>query len=106
MDQARAVQRQLSQMTTGKVVVAVNREEERAIKDAFTCVICKGPVSHPIFATCCKSLVGCRTCVDTWYDRPPPASCPKCRSQDGTRHAVTGLNEAVHALRAIVENTN
>ena len=42
MGQARAIQRQLSQLTTGKVVVAVSREEELAINDAFSSVICKG----------------------------------------------------------------
>ncbi|KAH3826553.1 hypothetical protein DPMN_128459 [Dreissena polymorpha] len=37
--------------------------------------------------------------MDTWYESPPPASYPKCMSQDGTRRAMTGFYEAVHALR-------
>ncbi|KAH3782711.1 hypothetical protein DPMN_160630, partial [Dreissena polymorpha] len=35
MGQARAIQRQLSQLTTGKVLVAVSREDELAINDAY-----------------------------------------------------------------------
>jgi len=52
-------------------------------------------------ATCCNSLIGCQTYVPT--SRPVPAACPKCRSQEGTRHAVRGLHEVVHALRNIVD---
>ncbi|KAH3834813.1 hypothetical protein DPMN_108146 [Dreissena polymorpha] len=62
-------------------------------------LIHSGPVSQPTFATCCKSLVGCKNCMDTWYESLPPASYPKCMSQDGTQRVMTGLYEAVHALR-------
>ena len=58
-----------------------------------------GPVSHPTFALFCTLLVRCKNCMDTWYESPPPASYPKCMSQDGTRRAMTGLYQAVHALR-------
>jgi len=40
-EQARAAQRQIDALTSGKVVVAVSRDDEKAIKDAFACVICK-----------------------------------------------------------------
>ena len=63
-----------------------------------------GPMAQPMFATCCNSLIGCQTCVATWFaTRPAPAPCPKCRSQEGDRHAVRGIHEAVHALRNIVD---
>ncbi|KAH3713621.1 hypothetical protein DPMN_073416, partial [Dreissena polymorpha] len=75
IDLARAVQRQLSQLTSGIVVAAETREDERAIKNTFR------PVSHPIFETRCKILVGCNNCVNTWCKSLPPAGCPKCNGR-------------------------
>ena len=36
-----------------------------------------------IFAKCCKTLLGCQTCVDTWYrgEQGQARACPKCRGE-------------------------
>ena len=41
----------------------------RALSDTFKCKICqRAPIIPPvIFARCCKSILGCRGCIDTWY---------------------------------------
>ncbi|KAH3724953.1 hypothetical protein DPMN_050780, partial [Dreissena polymorpha] len=80
-------------------VRAVSQEEERA-KNTFALSDKFSTSVAPISANCCKSLGGCKTCVDTWYESTLPVRWPTCKSQDGTRRAVTGLHEAVH-LKAI-----
>ena len=34
-----------------------------------------------IFARCCKSVIGCQSCVDTWYrgEERQQCTCPNCR---------------------------
>ena len=34
-----------------------------------------------IFARCCKTILGCQVCVDTWYrgDEGQQRTCPNCR---------------------------
>ena len=52
--------------------------------DTFKCAICQStPMIPPIiFAKCCKSILGCQSCVDTWYRGAEGQSrtCPRCRS--------------------------
>ena len=54
--------------------------------DTFRCAICQStPMVPPIiFAKCCKSILGCQSCVDTWYcgaDGQTTRTCPRCRSE-------------------------
>ena len=39
------------------------------LAEAFKCNIChRAPIAPPvIFARCCKAIVGCQICVDTWF---------------------------------------
>ncbi|KAA0724137.1 hypothetical protein E1301_Tti022212 [Triplophysa tibetana] len=46
---------ELSSQTPAKTLTAVQTEK---IKAAFTCIVCKGPIDQPVFATCCRSLIG------------------------------------------------
>ena len=52
--------------------------------ETFKCSICQStPMVPPIiFAKCCKCILGCQTCVDTWYrgEEGQTRTCPKCRS--------------------------
>ena len=52
--------------------------------DTFKCSICQStPMVPPIiFAKCCKSILGCQSCVDTWYrgTEGQTRTCPRCRS--------------------------
>ncbi len=53
--------------------------------ETFKCAICQStPIQPPIiFAKCCKSILGCERCVDTWYEGSSgqSRSCPKCRAE-------------------------
>ena len=55
---------------------------QRKLSETFKCNICQhSPISPPvIFARCCKSVVGCQTCVDQWYRGEDGISkkCPLC----------------------------
>ena len=54
--------------------------------DNFKCAICHAIIKPPaIFSNCCKSLLGCESCVDTWYKGEGGLSktCPKCRAERG-----------------------
>ena len=57
------------------------------LHDAFSCCICKGsPITPPaIFARCCRSIIGCKRCVDQWYkgDQGVEKRCPLCRGERG-----------------------
>ena len=59
-----------------------------------------------IFAQCCKSIIGCQICIDTWYrgDDGITQKCPLC----GTGHALPetmrqhGLDDFLHAIKPIL----
>jgi len=50
--------------------------------DTFKCRICHtSPIRPPvIFTRCCKNILGCNLCVDTWFtgDDGRQKSCPLC----------------------------
>ncbi|XP_070409094.1 uncharacterized protein [Nothobranchius furzeri] len=78
--------------------VSLRAADAAAVKDAFACVVCKGPVVEPIVATCCQSLIGCLTCTEEW--KKNSAFCPKCRADEFGINTVrvTGLSDALAAL--------
>ena len=57
---------------------------KRAIRDTFKCIIChRVPIVPPVIVTkCCKTILGCSTCVNTWYtgEDALTKTCPACRS--------------------------
>ncbi|KAI7809913.1 hypothetical protein IRJ41_019884 [Triplophysa rosa] len=53
---------QLSDLAKTKTTAVMSNNCLQLMKDAFTCPVCKALLSEPMFAICCKSLVGCRTC--------------------------------------------
>lgn len=78
--------------------------------DTFKCIICHSPMTPPIiFAKCCKSIIGCQTCVDTWYrgEEGQMRNCPKCQMERGfvetTR--IVGLDDFLQEMRHLVDTT-
>ncbi len=75
------------------------------LNDTFKCVICQeSPMKPPvIFAKCCKSILGCQSCVDTWYqgEEMQTRTCPKCRGDRAYVETckLNGLDEFLEALR-------
>ncbi|XP_056606974.1 uncharacterized protein LOC130424974 [Triplophysa dalaica] len=90
---------ELSSQTPAKTLTEVQTEK---IKAAFTCIVCKGPIDQPVFATCCRSLIGCKLCVDQWM--ATSSQCLKCREEALSNHIflAAGLSEALLALGDII----
>ena len=80
----------------------------KLIEDSLKCKICHNtPVKPPIMmAMCCKSVVGCETCVDQWYldtnSKEELASklCPLCKSERAFAQTVRlhGLDELAEGI--------
>ena len=70
----------------------------------FKCNICQhAPISPPvIFARCCKSILGCQTCVDTWYkgDGGITKKCPLCGTDRALPDTIRlhGLDDFLEAI--------
>ena len=61
----------------------INRYEElrNKAKTCFECLICQQTsVSPNTIASCCKKILGCKTCVDRWLQEHD--ICLHCRSTD------------------------
>ncbi|KAL7372604.1 hypothetical protein ABVT39_019227 [Epinephelus coioides] len=71
-----------STMTT---TLSLSEAEIASLRMVFACLVCKGPVDKPMFSTCCRSLIGCKSCITEWNSR--------C-----SLHEVAGLSEALAAL--------
>ena len=78
-----------------------------ALRDAFKCRIClKLPVTPlVIMGKCCKTIIGCQMCTDTWYSGVDglTKSCPNCRAERGyaeTSHLL-GLDELLVAINPL-----
>ena len=60
---------------------------KRVINDTFKCQICHSvPIKPPVIATkCCKNILGCQSCVNTWYSGidSMTKTCPMCRAERG-----------------------
>ncbi|XP_049912421.1 RING finger protein 141-like [Epinephelus moara] len=85
-----------------RTTVSLTEAEAAAVKDAFTCIVCKGPVVEPMVSSCCHSVVGCRTCIEEWQQKS--AICPKCRAGDFdiNTQKLTGLSDALAVLENIL----
>ncbi|CAK6973299.1 hypothetical protein IRJ41_022630%2C partial [Scomber scombrus] len=81
----------------------VTPSQLHTIKQGFCCVVCMMFIKEPVFTACCRSIIGCKTCIKQW--RETSEHCPKCRG-DTAGHdifEVTGLSEALSALSALFE---
>lgn len=77
--------------------------------DTFKCSICQStPMVPPvIFAKCCKSILGCQSCVDTWYRGPEgqTRTCPRCRSDRAYVKTcrINGLDDFLTIISPLLE---
>ena len=57
----------------------------KILHETFCCCNCRCTMVPPVrFGRCCKSLIGCQSCVDRWFQgdsRLMQQSCPKCRTE-------------------------
>ena len=60
---------------------------KRLLRDSFRCRICHiVPIRPPlIIGKCCKAILGCGRCVNSWYSGPDALAkpCPNCRYERG-----------------------
>ena len=79
--------------------------------DTFKCIICQStPMVPPIiFAKCCKTILGCEHCVDTWYrgEEGQTRTCPKCRSDRAYLETcrLNGLDEFLAIITPLLETS-
>ena len=65
------------------------------VMDAFMCKICQSITLPAIFARCCRTIIGCQTCVDHWYrgESGLDKKCPLCRGDRGYTCKISGLED-------------
>ena len=92
-------------ISSDKVVIEFTKKQIKTIEDTFTCVICIGTLDKPMFATCCRTLIACKACLDQWYKMG--TKCPKCRAHKARDLAfeVAGMDDAINALPFLKDNS-
>ncbi|XP_076088550.1 uncharacterized protein LOC143058959 [Mytilus galloprovincialis] len=90
--------RQVSSQTT----VRLSGLQSEAVKNSFTCLICKDLLKEPMFAKCCSTIVGCKVCVEEWLRNS--TQCHKCRSRGAKDKVfpIVGIDDGLEVLQAIV----
>ena len=80
---------------------------KQIVRDTFKCYVCHSvPVKPPIFVTkCCKNMLGCQKCVNTWYAGPDAMlkTCPICRTDRGYNETIIlrGLMEFLECIKKV-----
>ncbi|KAK9537991.1 hypothetical protein VZT92_005556 [Zoarces viviparus] len=84
--------------------VALTDDQVTTVRATFWCLICQDVMDNPVVAQCCRSVIGCRVCVDQWTATTP--HCPKCRDVDfiNRSFALTGMGDIIDALRDTIRN--
>lgn len=88
------------QVGCGRVYMFNDAQAEK-VKEAFSCCVCKGLVKEPIFATCCRTIIGCRGCIQHCLQES--SQCVKCRGENfaANTHHITGLADALEVLSSV-----
>ncbi|XP_063067125.1 uncharacterized protein LOC134458625 isoform X2 [Engraulis encrasicolus] len=97
----REVTKTLKEATAGTgrtTLLCLQEGEVNALRTVFSCLVCTGPVEKAVFASCCRSILGCRECINRWDQGHD--YCPKCRSPVDSRviTEVAGFDEAMAVL--------
>ena len=82
---------------------------QRLIRDAFQCKVCLSiPIKPPvIMSKCCKAVIGCEKCVNTWYTGPEALTktCPACRAERGYSETMIlrGLDGFLVEVKKVIQ---
>ena len=82
----------------------------RVLQDTFKCQICHSvPVRPPVIVTkCCRNILGCQQCTNTWYSGPEAMSktCPMCRADRGCNETMIlhGLTDFMDSIKKVCGN--
>ena len=81
---------------------------QKLLADGFKCKICRAVIKPPVIASnCCKQLLGCDSCIKTWYqDSPTTKNCPGCNKERGFSETMRlhGLDELLLATKDVAED--
>ena len=105
-----AIRETITEMMTLTADCSMPLGLKRVVNDTFKCYICHViPVKPPIIVTkCCKNMLGCQECVNTWYSGPDAMlkTCPICRAERGCNETMVlrGLTEFLENIRKIHDN--
>ncbi|XP_026098658.1 E3 ubiquitin-protein ligase UHRF2-like isoform X2 [Carassius auratus] len=83
--------------------VILTPSQLQTIKQGFCCVICMKFIEEPVFTECCRSIIGCKTCVVQWQETS--VHCAKCRGNtaNNTIYEINGLSDTFSVLRSLYE---
>lgn len=82
---------------------------KRILRDTFKCHICHSvPIKPPVIVTkCCKNILGCESCINTWYSGPDALvkTCPACRAERGYNETMLlrGLDEFLKQIGRVIQ---
>ena len=82
---------------------------KRVMRDTFKCHICHCvPIVPPVIVTkCCKTILGCSTCVNSWYSGQEALTktCPSCRAERGYNETMLlrGLDDFLKEIRKAIQ---
>ena len=99
----------LSEMMTLSADCRMPLGLKRILKETFKCRICPSiPIRPPVIASkCCKTLLGCESCINSWYSGPDALTktCPFCRAERGYNETMMlrGLDEFLIQIRKVVQ---
>ena len=61
-------------------------------------------MDNPVVTQCCRSLIGCRVCVDQWT--ATNTHCPRCRDEafEEKQFSITGMGDVIDILKDTIRN--
>ena len=82
-----------------------------SLKDTFKCNLCLSTIKPPLITTrCCKSILGCDSCVTKLYSGIGGSSkaCPLCRADRGFTETMClkGMDDFLKTIYSLVEDSD
>ena len=112
MMEVKAIRHDLSAVLSLSKDMKLPPDLYRQLTDTFKCHICQStPISPPVmFTRCCKSILGCEVCVDSWFggENGRSKSCPLCRAERAYSETcrLHGLDDFLTAIQLLLCDEN
>ena len=80
---------------------------QQALNECLKCKICMEIAKPPvIFGKCCQQLLGCQTCIDTWFGGNSfEKTCINCRAERAVTQTchLRGLDSLLTLVGGVLE---